>query len=190
MPGAHNATLDTDAIGSGNSAALPRVGFARHLGHPVADAAAPLVSPNTGFANIAADRSSISSTAFSDIDVLVLPTLPCAVPTIASCRQNPLALSPSYTAFANYYGLPAITVPCGTEHLKASVSVAHHFPAPTGGRQYDLRLMQRHEPFRVVSHHSNNSSRVAHVPIFGHRNFDIKALHCGQVRCTCRALTC
>jgi aspartyl-tRNA(Asn)/glutamyl-tRNA(Gln) amidotransferase subunit A len=129
------AERGTEKTQPGERAEFPRVGFARncppprghsdvydkalevlrHLGHQVADAAAPLVNPNTGIANIAADRNSISSVAFSDIDVLVLPTLPCAVPTIASCRQNPLALSPSYTAFANYYGLPAITVPCGID---------------------------------------------------------------------------
>jgi len=87
----------------------------RRAGHEVTDAAAPLTDLNKGIAHIAAEREAIAGTAFSAIDVFVLPTLPCTVPTVASCRQNPLALSPAYTAFANYYGLPAITVPCGTD---------------------------------------------------------------------------
>ena len=87
----------------------------RQAGHQVTDATAPLVNPNKGITHIAADRKAIAATAFSDVDVFVLPTLPCTVPTVASCGQNPLALSPAYTAFANYYGLPAITVPCGTD---------------------------------------------------------------------------
>jgi aspartyl-tRNA(Asn)/glutamyl-tRNA(Gln) amidotransferase subunit A len=87
----------------------------RRAGHRVTDAAAPLVNPGKGIARIAADRKAIAASAFSDVDVFVLPTLPCTVPTVASCGQNPLALSPAYTAFANYYGLPAITLPCGTD---------------------------------------------------------------------------
>ena len=87
----------------------------RQAGHQVTDATAPLVNPNKGIAHIAADRNAIATTAFSDVDVFVLPTLPRTVPTVASCGQNPLALSPAYTAFANYYGLPAVTVPCGTD---------------------------------------------------------------------------
>ena len=87
----------------------------RQAGHQVTNAIAPLVNPNKGIAHIAADREAISAAAFCDVDVFVLPTLPCIVPTVANCGQNPLALSPAYTAFANYYGLPALTVPCGTD---------------------------------------------------------------------------
>ena len=47
------------------------------------------------------------------MDVLLLPTTTTTVPTIEAARGNPLALSPANTAFANYYGLPAISVPCG-----------------------------------------------------------------------------
>ena len=85
----------------------------RRSGHPVVEVAAPLVDMSRGIATIAADRKAIQATAFADVDVLVLPTLPTLVPSVASSAKNPLALSPAYTAFANYYGLPAITVPCG-----------------------------------------------------------------------------
>ncbi|MFL5601219.1 MAG: amidase family protein, partial [Gemmatimonadaceae bacterium] len=51
--------------------------------------------------------------AFNDIDVLLLPTTPTAVPTVKDASSNPQALSPENTMFANYYGLPAISIPCG-----------------------------------------------------------------------------
>jgi aspartyl-tRNA(Asn)/glutamyl-tRNA(Gln) amidotransferase subunit A len=51
--------------------------------------------------------------AFKDIDVLVLPTTPTATPTVEDAANNSLALSSQLTMFANYYGLPAVSVPCG-----------------------------------------------------------------------------
>jgi aspartyl-tRNA(Asn)/glutamyl-tRNA(Gln) amidotransferase subunit A len=33
--------------------------------------------------------------------------------TVDQTRGNPRALSPAFTVFANYFGLPAISVPCG-----------------------------------------------------------------------------
>jgi len=47
-----------------------------------------LVNPGQGSATIEADRKSGSATAFSDIYVLVLPTLPLGVPTVASCVSS------------------------------------------------------------------------------------------------------
>jgi aspartyl-tRNA(Asn)/glutamyl-tRNA(Gln) amidotransferase subunit A len=85
----------------------------RNLGHAVVEIPAPLVDPGRGIANIEADRKAVRNTAFSDLDVILLPTIPGETPTVASCGSNPLALSPAYTMFANYYGLPAMTVPCG-----------------------------------------------------------------------------
>jgi aspartyl-tRNA(Asn)/glutamyl-tRNA(Gln) amidotransferase subunit A len=63
--------------------------------------------------NIQADRKSIASEAFRDIDVLVLPTTTTSVPTVKDVGVNALALSQENTVFANYYGLPAMSVPCG-----------------------------------------------------------------------------
>ena len=83
------------------------------LGHRVIEATAPQIQMSRGIANIESDRKAIHATVFTEIDVLVLPTLPHSTPTVAGSADNPLALSPAYTAFANYYGLPAITVPCG-----------------------------------------------------------------------------
>ena len=33
--------------------------------------------------------------------------------SVEEARSNPQALSPANTVFANYFGLPAATVPCG-----------------------------------------------------------------------------
>ncbi len=77
------------------------------------DVVAPLDSPGFDVRNIEADRQAIAGSLFSDIDVLVLPTMAANTPTIREAAANPLALSAQNTLFANYYGLPAISVPCG-----------------------------------------------------------------------------
>jgi aspartyl-tRNA(Asn)/glutamyl-tRNA(Gln) amidotransferase subunit A len=83
------------------------------LGYPITSLAAPFGDPSGGIANIEADRRAIAGQAFKNIDVLLLPTTTTTVPTIESAQSNPQSLSPENTAFANYYGLPAISVPCG-----------------------------------------------------------------------------
>jgi aspartyl-tRNA(Asn)/glutamyl-tRNA(Gln) amidotransferase subunit A len=62
---------------------------------------------------IEADRQAVSDRAFKDIDVLLLPTTATAVPTVGEASANPQGLSVANTMFANYYGLPAISVPGG-----------------------------------------------------------------------------
>ncbi len=85
----------------------------RGLGYPMKSVAVPFSNPGCGQANIEADRKSIAGQAFKDIDVLLLPTTTTTVPAINDAGVNPQALSPQNTVFANYYGLPAISVPCG-----------------------------------------------------------------------------
>lgn len=43
---------------------------------------------------------------------MLRPTAPTTVPTIHESGTNQQALSPENTMLANYYGLPAISVPC------------------------------------------------------------------------------
>jgi aspartyl-tRNA(Asn)/glutamyl-tRNA(Gln) amidotransferase subunit A len=85
----------------------------RSFGYPMKDIAAPFGDLTGGISNIEADRKAIAGQAFKDIDVLLLPTTATTVPTIEAAGANPQALSPENTAFANYYGLPAISVLCG-----------------------------------------------------------------------------
>jgi len=83
------------------------------LGYVVSPAGAPFTDATIGTATIQADRQSIGRRMFSDIDVLVVPTTATATPTVKDAEKNALALSPELTMFANYYGLPAVSVPCG-----------------------------------------------------------------------------
>ena len=85
----------------------------RGLGYSITSVAAPFKDPEGGITNIEADRKAIAGQAFKDIDVLLLPTTTTTVPTVTGAGSNPQALLPENTAFANYYGLPAISVLCG-----------------------------------------------------------------------------
>jgi aspartyl-tRNA(Asn)/glutamyl-tRNA(Gln) amidotransferase subunit A len=77
-------------------------------------ARAPLDIPPFGdLRSIESDRRTIADRAFRDMEVLILPTTATTVPTVESARGNAQALSPANTLFANYFGLPAITIPCG-----------------------------------------------------------------------------
>ena len=73
---------------------------------------APLTDFSKGFVNIVSDRKGIARQSFHDIDLLLLPTTATTALRIKDANK-PLALSPENTMFANYYGLPAVSVPCG-----------------------------------------------------------------------------
>jgi aspartyl-tRNA(Asn)/glutamyl-tRNA(Gln) amidotransferase subunit A len=85
------------------------------LGHSMSDVAAPFDNARFDIHNIEADRKVVAEQFFTDIDVLVLPTTTTTTPTIKDASANPLALSHNNTFFANYYGLPAISIPCGSD---------------------------------------------------------------------------
>lgn len=87
----------------------------REAGYDTRDAPVPFGDPGQGsMASIEADRAGIAGEAFTDVDVIVLPTLDSAVPTVAAAATNPeQAVSAESTAFANYYSLPVASVPCG-----------------------------------------------------------------------------
>ena len=84
----------------------------RRLGYPIRNAAAPLTDFSKGIVSIASDRKTIVHQSFQEIDVLVLPTTETTALKIEDAGE-PLALSPENTMFANYYGLPAVSIPCG-----------------------------------------------------------------------------
>ena len=87
----------------------------RGFAWPMKKTSAPFRNPGGDLSNIQADRESIAREAFADIDVLLLPTTATSVPAVKDVGVNPLALSPENTVFANYYGLPAMSVPCGID---------------------------------------------------------------------------
>ena len=79
----------------------------------LAEVTAPLDNPGFDVRNIESDRRTIAATLFKDVDFLILPTTTQTTPTVKDSTGNPLALSAENTMFANYYGLPAISVPMG-----------------------------------------------------------------------------
>ena len=85
----------------------------RGLGYTTSSVAAPFGDPSGGIGNIEADRKAISGQAFKDIDIFLLPTAATTVPKIKDAGTNQQALSPENTVFANYYGIPAISIQCG-----------------------------------------------------------------------------
>ena len=59
-------------------------------------------------------RNTISKSLFKNIDVLILPTTTSVTPTIEEAKaKGAFALDPDNTYLFNYYGLPAISIPCG-----------------------------------------------------------------------------
>jgi len=86
----------------------------RKLG-AVRDATAPFDNSGFDVRRIEADRRTIVGSLLADIDVLVLPTTAATTPTIEDAAADPQALSAQNTMFANYYGLPAISVRCGSD---------------------------------------------------------------------------
>ena len=87
----------------------------RTLGYQLRQATAPFDNPGFDVRNIVADRAAIAARSFRDVDVLVLPTTNGSIPTVKQAEGNPLALAAENTMFANYFGLPAISVPSGLD---------------------------------------------------------------------------
>jgi aspartyl-tRNA(Asn)/glutamyl-tRNA(Gln) amidotransferase subunit A len=73
----------------------------------------PFSDLSQGLGNIEAARKAVAEQTFKDIDLLLLPTIPTTTPSVKDASKNEQALSPEHTMFANYYGLPAVSVPCG-----------------------------------------------------------------------------
>lgn len=76
----------------------------------------PFASAVFDIRTIDADREKINAKLFKDIDLLLLPTTTDLTPTLeAAQKSGPQAVSPNNTFFANYFGLPAISIPCGMD---------------------------------------------------------------------------
>jgi aspartyl-tRNA(Asn)/glutamyl-tRNA(Gln) amidotransferase subunit A len=115
----------------------------RSLGYPTRTAQAPLVDMSKGVADIVADRRTVGDRCFKDIDLMVLPTVPTLTPRVADATENPMALSAENTMFANYYGLPAISVPCGFD--KRGLPVGLQIVGRPWGDRLVLRLARQYE---------------------------------------------
>ena len=61
-------------------------------------------------------RHTIGQTAFAQCDLIVLPTLTGPVPTVDAAGQaGPMALDNRHVFWANYFGLPALSMPLGSD---------------------------------------------------------------------------
>jgi aspartyl-tRNA(Asn)/glutamyl-tRNA(Gln) amidotransferase subunit A len=115
----------------------------RSLGHVMSRTSAPLTDFSRGIAKIESDRREIGRVAFKDLDVLVVPTTATATLTIEAARESPLALSAELTMFANYYGLPAVSVPAGVDGRGLPVGL--QFVAKPADDDVVLRLASQYE---------------------------------------------
>jgi aspartyl-tRNA(Asn)/glutamyl-tRNA(Gln) amidotransferase subunit A len=111
-------------------------------GHGVRDTSLPSSDAEDGsMADIERDRAAVSA-AFDEIDVMVLPTLGGLVPTVAAAAGDlKQAVSAENTAFANYFGLPAISVPCGFD--ANGLPIGLQIVGRPGGDQAVLLLAHR-----------------------------------------------
>jgi aspartyl-tRNA(Asn)/glutamyl-tRNA(Gln) amidotransferase subunit A len=92
----------------------------RSLGYATSEIDVPFESASFDVKNIERDRNTLSKTLFKDIDILILPTTAETTPTIEEAQkrekskaEKEVAFPADNTFFCNYYGLPAISVPCG-----------------------------------------------------------------------------
>jgi aspartyl-tRNA(Asn)/glutamyl-tRNA(Gln) amidotransferase subunit A len=108
---AENAIADQEVLESLEHA----VETIRNLGYRVKPAKAPLTDFSKGVGDIESDRRTVAEFHFQGIDLMLLPTTATVTPRIPEARGNPLAVSPGNTMFANYFGLPAISVPSGLD---------------------------------------------------------------------------
>ena len=133
----------------------------RALGHAITTAHAPFDMPPFGDLHaIESDRKTIADRAFKDIDVMVLPTTTTTVLTVEDASANSQALSPAQTMFANYFGLPAISVPCGFD--RHGLPLGLQIVGKPLGEAYVLQLARQYQAGTVRT----RSHRPMHARTF------------------------
>lgn len=117
----------------------------RGIGYQVVGATVPFGDPSQGsMVNVQADRAGIADHAFADSDVIVLPTLESTVPTVKEAAKNPeQGVSAEITAFANYYGLPVVSVPCGFD--SHGMPIGLQIVGKPGGDRVVLNVAHQYE---------------------------------------------
>ena len=87
-------------------------------------------------------RASINERLFADVDLIILPTLAEPVPTVEQATQSGAqAVSPANTFFANYFGLPAISIPIEMDDVLGPVGL--QIIGPAGGDLTVLAFAQQ-----------------------------------------------
>jgi aspartyl-tRNA(Asn)/glutamyl-tRNA(Gln) amidotransferase subunit A len=104
----------------------------------------PFEQASFDVSTIEEDRATIDAAMFGDIDAIVLPTLTSATPTVKeACARGDTAVSADNTFFCNYYGLPAISVPCGVD--RSGLPLGLQFVGRRGGDGQVLSLAQAYQ---------------------------------------------
>jgi Asp-tRNA(Asn)/Glu-tRNA(Gln) amidotransferase A subunit family amidase len=86
---------------------------------------------------------------FSDVDLLVTPTMPIPAPAIADLKKDPDALRPAELTLLrntrpfNVWGLPAISLPCG--FTKSGLPIGLQIAGPHWREDLVLRLAHAYE---------------------------------------------
>src|SRR5215470_2686584 len=87
--------------------------------------------------------SKISAELFRDCDVLISPTTNAPVTIEEANVQGPVAMSLRNTLPFNYYGLPAISVPCG--FTKNGLPLGLQIVGPRWGEEIVLAAAKYYE---------------------------------------------
>jgi aspartyl-tRNA(Asn)/glutamyl-tRNA(Gln) amidotransferase subunit A len=124
----------------------------------------PFEAASFDVSGVERDRATVNAKLFADVDAIVLPTLAAAAPTVDEARaRGPLAVSADNTFFANYFGLPAMTVPSGAD--KDGLPLGVQFVGPAGGDAQVISLAvayQRATGWRYVP------PQIVHANTRGH----------------------
>jgi len=89
------------------------------------------------------DRIKISAELFRDCDILISPTTSAPVTLEVASVQGPVAMSLRNTLPFNYYGLPAISIPCG--FTKNGLPLGLQIVGPRWGEEIVLSVAHYYE---------------------------------------------
>jgi aspartyl-tRNA(Asn)/glutamyl-tRNA(Gln) amidotransferase subunit A len=98
---------------------------------------------------VEAARAAINERLFADVDLIVLPTLVDPVPTIEKARRGGAqAVSPANTFFANYFGLPAISIPIELDQQLGPIALQIVGPIGADGSvlEFARRIQEQYPP--------------------------------------------
>jgi aspartyl-tRNA(Asn)/glutamyl-tRNA(Gln) amidotransferase subunit A len=127
---------------------------------------APFECASFDLSRVDHDRATINASLFGDVSAIVLPTLTAPTPTVMEARaRGDMAVSPQNTFFANYFGLPAVSVPIG-HGGDGRMPMGVQFVGPQGGDADVLalaRAYQRAIGWRYAPPSSARAQMTAHA---------------------------
>lgn len=96
------------------------------------------------------DRSGVSALLFKNVDAIILPTVVDVAPTLFDAGiKGPFTLDDSNTFIFNYYGLPAVSIPCGFD--RNGIPIGLQIVGPKLGEAMVLKIAHRFQ--QITSWH-------------------------------------